>query len=63
MIPPTAFIFHESRVGSTLVANMFASDPRSLVFRCVQSCGYLALVFVAMPLKPNAVAAAAVVHQ
>lgn len=32
VVPPTAFIFHESRVGSTLVANMFASEPHSLVF-------------------------------
>jgi hypothetical protein len=29
---PTAFVFHESRVGSTLVANTFGSDSRSLVF-------------------------------
>ena len=30
--PPTGFIFHESRVGSTLVANLFGTDPHSLVF-------------------------------
>jgi hypothetical protein len=29
---PSGFIFHESRVGSTLIANMLASDPKSLVF-------------------------------
>eukprot|EP01041_Mallomonas_annulata_P013613 gene13613-28915_t len=29
---PAGFIFHESRVGSTLVANMLASDPWSMVF-------------------------------
>ena len=32
IIEPTAFIFHESRVGSTLVANELASDPWSMVF-------------------------------
>jgi hypothetical protein len=32
IVPPTAFIFHESRVGSTLVANSLASDPFSMVF-------------------------------
>jgi hypothetical protein len=26
-IPPTGFVFHESRVGSTLVANILASNP------------------------------------
>ena len=31
-ISPTGFIFHESRVGSTLVANMLSSDPYSMVF-------------------------------
>ena len=31
-LAPTAFIFHESRVGSTLISNMLAADPRSLVF-------------------------------
>ena len=31
-ITPTAFVFHESRVGSTLVSNMLAANPRSLVF-------------------------------
>ncbi len=31
-IEPTGFVFHESRVGSTLVANNLASDPFSLVF-------------------------------
>ncbi len=29
---PSGFVFHESRVGSTLIANMLGSDPRSLVF-------------------------------
>lgn len=32
VITPTAFVFHESRVGSTLVANFLASDPYSMVF-------------------------------
>ena len=32
VVKPSGFIFHESRVGSTLVANSFASDPWSLVF-------------------------------
>jgi hypothetical protein len=31
-ISPTAFVFHESRVGSTLVANTLASDPFSMVY-------------------------------
>mmetsp|Transcript_20564 Transcript_20564/g.20683 ORF Transcript_20564/g.20683 Transcript_20564/m.20683 type:complete len:836 (+) Transcript_20564:269-2776(+) len=30
--PPSGFIFHESRVGSTLVSNMLGSDPSSMVF-------------------------------
>ena len=29
---PTAFIFHESRVGSTLLANMLAADETNMVF-------------------------------
>jgi hypothetical protein len=32
VIEPTGFVFHESRVGSTLVANTLASDPYSMVF-------------------------------
>jgi len=32
LVPPTGFIFHESRVGSTLVANLLATDPYSMVF-------------------------------
>jgi len=32
VIEPTGFVFHESRVGSTLVANTLASDPFSMVF-------------------------------
>jgi hypothetical protein len=32
VVPPTGFVFHESRVGSTLVANLLASDPWSIVF-------------------------------
>lgn len=31
-VEPTGFIFHESRVGSTLIANLLASDPWSMVF-------------------------------
>lgn len=31
-LEPTGFFFHESRVGSTLVANLLGSDPWSLVF-------------------------------
>eukprot|EP00049_Salpingoeca_infusionum_P010711 m.185087 g.185087 ORF g.185087 m.185087 type:complete len:744 (+) comp14725_c2_seq11:101-2332(+) len=30
-LTPTGFVFHESRVGSTLVANLLASDPENLV--------------------------------
>ena len=30
-IPPTGFVFHESRVGSTLVANTLASNPWNMV--------------------------------
>ena len=29
---PNGFVFHESRVGSTLVADMLASDPQNMVF-------------------------------
>jgi hypothetical protein len=29
---PSGFVFHESRVGSTLAANLLGSDPFSLVF-------------------------------
>ncbi len=32
VVEPTAFIFHESRVGSTLVANSLASDPWAMTF-------------------------------
>lgn len=32
VVEPTGFVFHESRVGSTLVANMLATDPWALVF-------------------------------
>uniref|UniRef100_A0A7S1UB23 JmjC domain-containing protein n=3 Tax=Phaeomonas parva TaxID=124430 RepID=A0A7S1UB23_9STRA len=32
LLLPTGFVFHESRVGSTLVANMLASVPRFLVW-------------------------------
>lgn len=32
VVAPTAFLFHESRVGSTLVSNMLAANSRSLVF-------------------------------
>jgi len=31
-LAPSGFVFHESRVGSTLVANLLGSDPHSLVF-------------------------------
>ena len=31
-IKPTGFVFHESRVGSTLVANALASNPWNMVF-------------------------------
>lgn len=31
-IEPTGFVFHESRVGSTLVANMLGSIPTNLVY-------------------------------
>jgi len=29
---PSGFVFHESRVGSTLTANLLASDPYNMVF-------------------------------
>lgn len=32
IVPPTGFVFHESRVGSTLVANTLACDEWALVF-------------------------------
>lgn len=32
VLTPNGFVFHESRVGSTLVANTLASDPFSMVF-------------------------------
>ena len=32
IVYPNALIFHESRVGSTLVANMLASDDKNMVF-------------------------------
>lgn len=31
VVPPTGFVFHESRVGSTLVANLLASNPWAMV--------------------------------
>jgi hypothetical protein len=32
IVYPSGFIFHESRVGSTLVANLLGSDPFNMVF-------------------------------
>ena len=32
VVKPMGFIFHESRVGSTLIANTLASDPWNMVF-------------------------------
>ena len=32
VVRPSGFVFHESRVGSTLVANFLASDPYAMVF-------------------------------
>lgn len=32
VVKPTGFVFHESRVGSTLIANALASDPWSIIF-------------------------------
>lgn len=32
VIYPSGFIFHESRVGSTLVANLLGSDPFNMIF-------------------------------
>ena len=29
---PSGFVFHESRVGSTLVANILGSDPMNMIF-------------------------------
>ena len=47
-LKPSGFIFHESRVGSTLISNMLASDPRNLVFseapppmEALKAVGYL----------------------
>ncbi|EDQ91813.1 uncharacterized protein MONBRDRAFT_31253 [Monosiga brevicollis MX1] len=31
-VVPTGFVFHQSRVGSTLVSNMLAADPANLVY-------------------------------
>ncbi|EGD76785.1 hypothetical protein PTSG_08136 [Salpingoeca rosetta] len=31
-LDPAGFVFHESRVGSTLIANILAADPDNLVF-------------------------------
>ena len=31
-LPPSGFVFHESRCGSTLIANMLAASPHRLVF-------------------------------
>jgi len=31
-LPPSGFVFHESRVGSTLVANMLAAVPTNVVY-------------------------------
>ena len=32
VVYPSGFVFHESRVGSTLIANLLASDPDNMVF-------------------------------
>lgn len=32
VVYPSGFVFHESRVGSTLIANMLASDSDNMVF-------------------------------
>ena len=32
VVYPSGFVFHESRVGSTLIANMLASDADNMVF-------------------------------
>jgi len=32
VVPPTGFIFHAGRVGSTLTANMLAVDPTAMVY-------------------------------
>lgn len=32
VVYPSGFVFHESRVGSTLIANMLASDLDNMVF-------------------------------
>ena len=31
-VKPSGFVFHESRVGSTLVANMLAAVPTNIVY-------------------------------
>eukprot|EP00639_Heterosigma_akashiwo_P014080 CAMPEP_0206376046 /NCGR_PEP_ID=MMETSP0294-20121207/9241_1 /ASSEMBLY_ACC=CAM_ASM_000327 /TAXON_ID=39354 /ORGANISM="Heterosigma akashiwo, Strain CCMP2393" /LENGTH=175 /DNA_ID=CAMNT_0053824081 /DNA_START=316 /DNA_END=840 /DNA_ORIENTATION=- len=32
VVPPTGFLHHEARCGSTLVTNILASNPRALVY-------------------------------
>ena len=32
VLSPDGFVFHQSRVGSTLAANLLGSDPQNLVF-------------------------------
>lgn len=41
VVYPTGFVFHESRVGSTLVANMLAADPDNMVFSEVSEYMYV----------------------
>jgi hypothetical protein len=44
VVYPSGFVFHESRVGSTLIANMFAADPDNMVFSEVSHFALLAFV-------------------
>ena len=45
VVAPTGFIFHESRVGSTLVANLLASNPWGMVRNTLPIRLYLVMSF------------------
>lgn len=49
VVYPSGFVFHESRVGSTLIANMLAADPDNMVFSEVSEfmCCCVAVVTLA----------------
>ena len=50
VIKPTGFVFHESRVGSTLVANFLASDPYNMVLPLLFLYSTLPLLYSTFPL-------------